>query len=831
MAQPDCPNTDMSNDAIVHSPIFICSDLDNQRGREDEEGEEEDEEVELAEEVGEDVLIMTGAGEGQDEENREQNERKEVKIIQVDPLPNGVISKENGEGESLEENCMGELEMSNKGDMMIDEDTEEEGKKQDESNDRHMVIENQCDLLTMIDLEKRQELLDNNTGNKQDMDNEENKQDVTVSLETELKEETNNRDNNFEEHECVSSTDYAEQNPGTLVQGSGEGMQLSANEIDKPEDVCTDGEETERSEPSITDITPVTTEINQQFHSQDHTSQTSMVSDSSISFDTISTVEVMINQINKLTNENEYLMKNTDENDNSESNKQEDANVTEENVENERDEEFLKDAMSVLDDAPEIGSEANQQAEQPDLDAVSSEEQSETGGVEEARVEGTNQKLEEECVLQVRDNTLMEINGVGKSMEEEVKISDNVVSESLYEEEHGESGDIQVQEEKIVKDEKQVHIELLKPELQCVDEVPLETEQDVDLEKIREDFELEESCECEPGKTGVEDTSKEKESKTEEEDDLQEPPLQILKDRVISEHALSEDSKQDATDDEALAEEMEMVDEPVTVLDDDIEELEETSFTELDDKMPASIKPPSSTVETKDQEHQDLQRKDTEQKDGKQEVKNYEKPKDDKREVEFDSNDRIKGLTQAVEAECMLCAESEPTKKEDLGTARVLSHRRKDDDWIKKDRPEEKQTQEVKDWKKELKPLKKEICESEGRQKDTLPEKKSLLKKEDWITELKSAIKDESLPRKRDEQVKKKRVVLLEDGYSYFPQQEEMNEKRKEVKLISHKKVESPLSPVQDNRIGQDQDYEISLYVKVKKYRTLKKQLLIVNAI
>ncbi|XP_053273479.1 chloride intracellular channel protein 5 isoform X1 [Pleuronectes platessa] len=126
----------------------------------------------------------------------------------------------------------------------------------------------------------------------------------------------------------------------------------------------------------------------------------------------------------------------------------------------------------------------------------------------------------------------------------------------------------------------------------------------------------------------------------------------------------------------------------------------------------------------------------------------------------------------------------------------------------------------MKDWRKDLKPVKKDKWDTDsGRKewrKEASPEEKSLLRREDWIKELKSVIKDESLPKKRDEHVKRKRVVLLEDGHSYFPQREEMTEeKNEEVKHILHRRVNSPFSPVHRNsRTPQDQDYEISLYVK-----------------
>lgn len=848
MAQSDsCPNPDLSNGAIVHSPVVICSDLDTQRGREDEEGEEEDEEVELAEEVGEDVLMMADAEEGQMEgENREQNESEEVRIIQGALLPNGMICEENRGGENLKENGEEGVEVGDKEHEIIDEETKEkegEGTGEEESNDTNTVIENPCHFSAVIEVEKGQEqLLDNNEENEEDREDKENKQDVLASSETELREDkTNDRDNELEEHQ-VSSTDDAEhvQDSVTLVQESGEGAQLSIYETDKTEVVPTDGEVTERVEHPIIDVTPDTTEINEQFDNQDHVCQTSTVSDNGIPIDTTGTMEVVVvNQTNQLTNENEYEMKNTDKKDDSESSKQEVESVDnttwqqkdciEAKVEDEGAKEFLEDAMSASDDVLEIGSKAIQKAEQPELAFVSSEEQ-----IEDTWTAGINQKLEEEQVRQVWDNTLTVTDQGGQNTEEGGETGDNVVGESLCEEEHGDGDDLKIQEEKIVQVENKAQVDLPEPDLQCVDEVPLDIQQDVDLDQVEQAFELEEEGEAEPDKPGAEVASEKNESTAEEGGDLQEHPLQIFKEAVtdweeklreqLRGQALAEDRKGGGAEEEAMAGVMEMMEEPVTVLDDEIEEIEETPSTECDEQKSASITAPSEdTVETKAEEHQELQRENTElgkendeiQKDGKGEVEKDEKPEDDNREVEFDINERVKGLKQAME-NGILSPEPQPLSKEELNAARLLSPRRRNVDWIKKDQPEEERAPEVKDWRKELKPVKKDIWESERGRKETQSDKKSPPGKEDWIKELKSVIKDESLPKKRDEQVKKKRVVLLEDGHSYFPRREEMNEKREEVKLISHRKVESPLSPVQrDSRAPLDQDYEISLYVKV----------------
>ncbi|CAG04943.1 unnamed protein product [Tetraodon nigroviridis] len=279
-----------------------------------------------------------------------------------------------------------------------------------------------------------------------------------------------------------------------------------------------------------------------------------------------------------------------------------------------------------------------------------------------------------------------------------------------------------------------------------------------------------------------------------------------------------------------LMAEMEMANEPVTVLDDEFDDLEEAPGTETGEQKPASVTAVSDdTLEPATiQEHNDFQRKETGLKEGneepcksqKEDIQVNEKPKVNDRDFEFSLTDRVKELKQAMECG-MLNVDPPPPKKEDWRSVRVAPHWRKDDNWIKKE-PEDAKEPEVKHWRKDVKLVRKDIWEPEVGDKERSPEKKSLPKKEDWIKELKSVIKDESLPKKRDEQVKKKRVVLLEDGHSYFPQLEQRNENKEEVKLSSCKTTESALPPVQDSTENQDQAYEISLYVKSKNWASLQ---------
>ncbi|XP_074483916.1 uncharacterized protein LOC141763251 isoform X5 [Sebastes fasciatus] len=843
MAQSgSCPNLDLSNGAIVHSPIGICSDLDTRRGREDEEGDEEDDEVELAEEVGEEVLMMA---EGE-VESREQSEREEVRIIQVALLPNEVIRKGDGGGERLEEDREAGAEVGDEEHKMISERTrEKEG------------IENPRLFSLLVEVEKGQEQISDGNEGKEEDEKDENKQEAV----TEVREDDG--DTGLEGQQVWSTTDDAEH-----VQDSESGEQLLTDDTDKTE-VGTRPTNGELTETTI-DVTPVTMGIKEQVNNQDPC-QTSTVSDSITPFDTTGTKEAVANRTDRLTGEK----KDTDEKDDFESESvnnnmtRQQKDCIEAKVEDEEANEFTSD--DVLD--------TNQTVETPDF--VPSEKQSQTeGGVEETRMEGINKRE------QVGVNTQTVMDGKGQSTEGDGRTGDNAIRESMGEEEHRGRVDL-TQEEKI---ENQAMVDLQEPlqdqvedapldevedasldqvedapldqvedapldqvedapldqvedapldqvedaPLDQVEDAPLDQVEDAPLDQVEEALELEEGGEVEPDNSGGGVTSDENVSTTEE----QERPSQLLKEggtdwgerlrEQLREQALVEDEKGGggAEEEEEEEEEMEggveMMEEPVTVLDDEIEEIEDSPRSGHEEQKPATITASSedTTVqakdgETKDGENQELQgetlepgkEKDERQKDGKGELEKDKKQKDEKGEVEMDErgevekdiNGRVKGLKQAME-NGILCPESQPVRKEEWGTAtRVLSSRRKDNDWIKPVQPEEERAAEMKPWRNELRPVKKEVW---------LKKETSAEEKEDWIKELKSVIKHESLPKKRDEQVKKKRVVLMEDGHSYIPQREEvMEEKREEVKLISHRRMGNSTTP-------QDQDYKISLYAK-----------------
>lgn len=920
MAQSDSPNTDLSNGAIVHNPVGVCPDLDTQRGGEDEHRKEEDDEVELAEEVGEDVLMMAGDGE-EVGENTEQNEPEEGVIIQMLPQSNGVQSEENRGVENLKDNCEEEEQLGDKDSQKIGEETSEDkgGSKAEElSNNRHTMIENSCDLLTVIDGTQQEQLRDKCEDSKQDREDEGDRQDVTESLETDVREErvceengegenlketsvgeeepdddddqnideeinheeseckiqeeSNDRhaiienqcdlqrvnDNNkhtehegnkqdmaeiletqireetigedvFKQQELVSCIDDAEhvQDP-TEVQQLVEWTGLPVSDTYKEEIVHTEGDGTEICEPPLTVVTSDTSEMNKELDEEDNASQPSTDGDGGTPFDTA--LELADNQICQITNDSEL----TDENDNSSKQHVEFLDYTEKGVIDVAGKEIIKDATPVLDDVLEAESEQNKETEQPPLNVVCSEEQSQTEITGEETPSSVINEIFQEEKLQFENCQMVKEE---QNMIEEGDTSDDVVRESLCEEEKGDDDHKEVEQENKFEDE--AHMELPDPVLQRVEEGPSDRQQAADMDQSREAFELEEAGKGEPSSPGIEDPFKEKRCTTEEKSELQDHPLTTQSDEgmelegnmteQLKEEAFPKESKGEDTD--ALMREMDMANEPVTVLDDEFDELDGAPRAEIGEQMPASLTADNVVETTEVEVHRDKENKDTghqEQNEetynaGKEEIQANEKPRDDERDFQSSFTDREKEMKQAMECG-MLNVVPQPPKKEDWRSGRVPPHRRKDDDWIKKE-PENVKEPETQEWRKEPKPVRKYIWDPEMEHKETSPEKKSLPKKEDWIKELKSVFKDESLPRKRDDKVKKKRVMLLEDGHSYFPQWEDRDENRQEVTLISHKKMDSPSPPVQDSSESQNQAYEISLYVKVKMINQEKKKL------
>uniref|UniRef100_A0AAQ4S0G6 Chloride intracellular channel protein n=2 Tax=Gasterosteus aculeatus aculeatus TaxID=481459 RepID=A0AAQ4S0G6_GASAC len=920
MAQSgSCPNPDFSYGTIVYAPLGICSDLDTQRGREDEDGDEDDE-VEIAEEVGEEVLMMTESEVGQSKvDSREPSERGEVKIIQGGLLINEVI-KEEEEGGNGEAGVEVEDEEHN----IIEEETRE---TEAEEKGIKTMLEHPCHFSGLIKVEKLQEqVLSSNKEEEGDKEDEENKSKAGItSLETQVREDkTPDRDNWLEDQQ-IESTSYNEeqvQHSGCLGEEPGEGPQCSDN-LDNA-DVVTlppNGDVTKSFEYSTIYLTSVTTGIKEQVNCQEDPCQTSTVKNSSISFNMIPVIELVANQTDQLISEKNDDMESTAEKGNAESSKTEVDNINnlihrqredfiEAKVDDQATYKSVENTMTSPDDDVELVGEVNQKVETPDFDLE--EQECIEGEIGETRTVEINKKEQDEKEVQNGGiNILTVMDGSGQSTEQDWKKGAKDITESMGEEELRGRIDLKMQNDKIAKVENQADEDSPEQVSRSVEEVPLGQQRDVELEQVEKAFEKEEGSEDLPDNPGGEVTSDQNESTTEQAVGLQEHPLQLHKEGRTNweetwgrDERLVEDEKGGEAEEEAKELEME---EPVTVLDDETEEMEASPWTEDKDQKPASLTPPSghTVVETMDPDHQEeqlelapekdekitdgkeeqqksdkqrqekvkkdekqkdeelekvenqsddeeneamgekhrdeegeVEKEDGKQSDEQQQIEKDEKLKDEKeeverdekhrdeeehgekeespnsgnREVELDINGRFKGPEQAME-NGILCQEPQPHRMEELGTVRVLPPRRKDNDWSKKVQPEEERAPEVKLWRNELRPVKKDVWESE---RGRVEGEKSPPRKEEWIKELKSVIKHDTRPKKRDEKAKEKRVVLLEDGHSYIPQREEMiKEKMEEVKLMSHRRMERPLAPVRGNRnTPRDQDYEISLYVK-----------------
>ncbi|XP_077461109.1 uncharacterized protein LOC144077330 isoform X1 [Stigmatopora argus] len=217
--------------------------------------------------------------------------------------------------------------------------------------------------------------------------------------------------------------------------------------------------------------------------------------------------------------------------------------------------------------------------------------------------------------------------------------------------------------------------------------------------------------------------------------------------------------------------------EPVTVLDDEVKVTSMNENTQFEELGKTALKEAIDNPSTADQEDHEP-------------VGNV---------LELDINGKVKELKQAMES-AIHCPDKQSIRKE----VKLLSTRRKDDAWIKMNQGETDATSERKDQKDSL--VRTDL-------REPLTSNSCLDVRDAWMKELKSVIKNESLPKKRDDQVKKKRVVLLEDGQQFFPQLDRKTEKQPE--MVSQKVVDNHLPPVQDNTTttSNDQD-EISLYVK-----------------
>ncbi|KAM9830217.1 uncharacterized protein ACBT44_005210 [Syngnathus typhle] len=244
--------------------------------------------------------------------------------------------------------------------------------------------------------------------------------------------------------------------------------------------------------------------------------------------------------------------------------------------------------------------------------------------------------------------------------------------------------------------------------------------------------------------------------------------------KLLSEEVIADDQTLQPSDEVKDALHQEEIAEPVTILDDESERRDECQNRNLEEP---------GDIETKDAL------------DSRSEA--HENKIAFQEELELAINGKVKESHQAI-ANGILCPETQSIKKEVI----MLSTRKKDDAWFKM-KPEEPHVPPQGKHQKEN-PVRTDISEAIT----------DNFARDAWMKELKSVIKDEVLSKKKDYQVKKKRVVLLEDGQQFIPNQEWQTERQQE--MISSKMEDSLFPPGQDNTTAtpHDQDNEISLYVK-----------------
>ncbi|KAF7207032.1 uncharacterized protein [Nothobranchius furzeri] len=764
MAQPrSCPDPDLSNGTIACSPLGICSDLGTQRGA-CEEVLEDDDEVEIAEEVGEDALVFDEAGQVQTKlECRGKGETEDMWTAEVALLPNGDAEEGGNEVEEGEEEI-------------------DEKKTENESEDRKNMTVSSKEAKTVNQLHSFGEHKEESKDKKQNQ--------TTPSAETYLREETFHKDSSYKDHHT---------SVGGLVGGTPDtntSMAMSNDTLQSAETL----------EPTLTQ---------ENISVNEHIS--SLINQNS-TLGNFGTPTVAPDPPNKIASRDDQQTL-EHQNDVESTTCRETLDITIPHKNNAWEEKHS------IDEDDHFGSMLPSYAE-------SSEEVLETGG--------TNQTLEQPSLVSVmfQKPSLPEkweeaiTGGLIQMMQED---GEGVLTEKT---EHLEMI------EKNVSNPKTPDIENTQnPALQHGVEVQKNQQKVEIFESVMEEFELKETSELGLNQTRDEVSSKGN-TPTAGGGRLQEHPLQVFRNvgwvDNVQEHQ-TECYTENMKEEGATEEEVEIAEDPVTVLDDFLE-TEEIQNKQLEQVFAANA---NSLVvagnETEVKENQELQRKKV--KDEKEE-KEYEemgvkqtKEDYDEKQVETEEEDRsktqfpekknkkeiakneektlningkVKGLKQAMELGSS--GQAQPHGKDQPGKSKMLSLKRKDNVWIKTDYQQE--AHEMKDWRKELKTVRKDTWETERKNADwTRKEAKADEKrKEDWIKELKSVIKDESLPKEKKEQVKKKRVVLLEDGHSYMPQKDEtILDSTDEVKLISH----IPLSTERWNsRTLQDEEYKVSLYVK-----------------
>lgn len=761
-----CQHPEVSNRAVIYGPLTICSDRDTHSGGDDEEAVGEYEEVELAEEVGEDVLILAVAGNEEIgdtvNETGQQSENVVVRRSEMASLQHKAGEENVNEGNEVRDKDWGKL----------DEQKTDKGCESMYNIPGSLPVsaeaKNVLDPNKVHQEERRTEIHDlNKAVNGTETDP------VAANISDNSSKKVHD--------ECLYK----------CLRQSGFGTK------------CSDGE---TSEDNIQYTDRLQTDLNQVFTAwKENVSKAMTTYVHTLNQSEENQSIIRSQEETKNTNKSNSLdfMSNVFYVGNSEKKQIKDVTV-QKNRKN-------TNAISASDDRhfdleSEVRSEAREETERGTLLAVAFERRSLSESRDEERISGA---------------------GVGQTD----TVKDEEDERKTYPEDKDKERGLperqrEAQLENLVVD---AHLELVEQQVEC---------KFVDGDKASE------------MKNKGDAPLKERTFTTGGEDRMQMHALQYLRKAEIDQvdKLNPQDTRQLAEDrteteqENAIEGEVKMGEEPITVLDDYIVETTVTPTREL------VTLPSGATVES--EEHQELQKEimeagrekeeekkkqyREEEKSGKQVIKDKDGEKEklnvkeksdhqilDDRKKDSEINRKDEGLTQAVE-NGTVGVQPQPLSKEGGGESKLLSTMREDEDWIKGDQQGEGTGEKTKVWSKELRPLRKNTWDNERSQEWTMKEKvleqTCFQKKEDWIKELKSVIKDESQTPKKDDQVKKKRVVLMEDGHSYIPQQEIVPEEREEVKLIFHRNVESPVHPeCRNSRTLQQQDHEISLFVKVMK--------------
>lgn len=770
-----CPTQDLANCAPVHNPPGFCLDLDNHVGK-DKDGQDDDGEVELAEEVGEDVLLVNQAGDGQDNnESEAQREWEETGIVQV-ALANELLTE-------VEEQ-VGMLEEKNEGEVKIpDEEPVKTDKQSKIKEDQDECKEESEETETVTEVTDKQE----EEGYSKSEEIEQNE--LRTCSETEVSKEFITEEDMGFQNEIMSFTG----NTQTLEEvdipenESEENKQLS---VDYTSENLTDKSDAFEviADPSsgATVVSIVTDEV---VNNQSELYQTSAgISDGA---DDQNNIFIPENQENQVKNHKEEFQ-------------QSNNNITwqqETIVRYEEETEFMTDKLYTSDDVPDSGSAETLHVEPLQFVA---KDISQTEGRIEVTISGETGHTEEE----VKPDEIVTLDGENKTMEEE-ETADDFLIEKL----RGENEQIENSEMKNGSsfNSKLQDITALQGSLlQCSSETLSVDKIDADCNQMDTAFGEKEVSKDEPQQPEEQMSAHENDSFKTHDNIFQKAFINMLVE--LKGNLKVQPEEKDLVEDKNKEQEM-MVDTEMT----------ETQTSKSHEQRPiTAVAPPEDAImwhndekchKYGDETMEHSKEKYELRKDEAREDVMDDKPKEEQRAVE--AGEQVQEAEQTVK---MIFSLETPSPQEKAFDIENTTTTRNNSGINKIEQGTEERSPETREWRKDLKPVKKDLV-TVGAQKELVKKEAStsLPQREDWLKELKSVIKDDSWPKRMTEPTKKRQVVLLEDGHMYIPQREDMDEdEEKQENLVSHRKLDSPVSPMgRNSRPPGSQHYEIALYVKV----------------